>query len=700
MAPGKRPTTPPEATLRGSGSSGLGHVRFRSGLLSLLAVPGLDLLQLTSGTTTTTKSSTASTTIGTAIASTSTVPLATASNDDCQVTFLYPAGDSLEFYHLDTLNVTYQSSFARPTLHCWCSEPDSKQVVEHLRVDNASPLHGSVLVPLNFTSAGVCWFDLRSDDSRDCRHRSQPFALSSKQRHIGRRALPTFGLDLPAPILAPRATGVVSLSTSSLAAAQTTPAGAVTSQASRGGGDSLGPGARVGLAIGLTFAVIIVGAMAAFLIFKRRKRHQDATLAGAIFDHDRRHGRKGPEKNSRNVAPSVQSGNSDEPLYPVQPVLDGYPGSTGYDDVRSIESSTQGHSPTMPHSPTFSQNTHNGHWGGQEHRYTGRDELHPEHRYSGRDELHAARMNSSVAVVTSYGPNPVTPTLTPRPSSRVDLNVRAGNVSIDSREDIPPMPGVSIMPEYITFGAFPTPIPRIETTQIPTPPRKAAPPIVVSYGPNRVTPTPAVTTPTVPLDDAIVKRRIQNNNHNNNQAAIRNIPPPLENHDSWGSEEDEPMMAASTMGPLPPYATSEEFDAMEKGAVRKLPEPEAYELPPTKDGFYSNGNDIVEYELPGSAPQSEPQLPYDPYRQRLADSDAGPSNGRSGGWRDIDEQKFLLSDADMAKLREEKVRQRAARLAAEQEQQRKQELEEQRLQQGQGESYRMEEVYSGSMARR
>jgi len=137
------------------------------------------------------------------------------------------------------------------------------------------------------------------------------------------------------------------------------------------------------------------------------------------------------------------------------------------------------------------------------------------------------------------------------------------------------------------------------------------------------------------------------------------------------------------MGPLPPYASTEDFYAMEKGAIRKLEEPEAHELPPTKDGFYHYASDVVEYELPGSSIQQEPQLPYDPYRQRIADGDAGPSNGRSGGWRDIDEQKFLLSDVEMAKLRAEKVKARA-KMAAEQKE---------------PESYKLEEV-SASGSRR
>lgn len=137
MATGKGTTTPPEATLRSSGS---GLVQVRSGFFSLLAFPGLGFLQLTSGattgtagTTTTTSTSTstsaASTTIRTAIA-TSTVTTGIAHKDHCRVSFLYPKGDGLEFYHLDTLNVTYQSFFQNPTLHCLCNEPDNNRVIE------------------------------------------------------------------------------------------------------------------------------------------------------------------------------------------------------------------------------------------------------------------------------------------------------------------------------------------------------------------------------------------------------------------------------------------------------------------------------------------------------------------------------------------------------------------------------------------
>lgn len=395
----------------------------------------------------------------------------------------------------------------------------------------------------------------------------------------------------------------------------------VDSQEPTARGDNLSPGAKVALGIGIALTCIAIGAMAAFLYFRRRRRRQDTELAGAIVDHDRRHGRKGPEK--RNGSSSVTSGRSDEPLCPIQPVFDGYPGSMGYDDVRSLPSATNSHSPGQ--SPTVSHN--GGFWGYE--------------RSVERDELTAARLKSklqpSVPAVVSYGPNPVTPTLTTRSTSRVDLNSGITTVSPDGTRT--PMLPVS---DYTNFSIPP---PSTMPDLKPSPPKKPAVPIVVSYGPNKVTPTPLVVSPTVPPDEAIVNRRFMD-------AAA---PPPAVTHErqfSW--EADSPLLGPSSMGPLPPYASTADFEAMEKGAVRKLAEPQAQaELPPTKDGFYHYTSDIVEYELPGAAPQNEPQLPYHPYRPHLQ---AGPS----GRHREIDEQKFLLSDVEITKMRAEKAKARAA----------------------------------------
>jgi hypothetical protein len=194
--------------------------------------------------------------------------------------------------------------------------------------------------------------------------------------------------------------------------------------------------------------------------------------------------------------------------------------------------------------------------------------------------------------------------------------------------------------DYSDYTSYSIPPPAPMPEQKPSPPKKAAVPIVVSYGPNRVTPTPLVVSPTVPPDEAIVNRRIM-------EAS------PVVSHErqfSW--EADSPLLGAG-MGPLPPYATTEDFEAMEKGAVRKLPEPALAELPPTKDGFYHYTSHVPEYELPGAAPQHEPQLPFDPYRPH---PQAGSSSG--GRIREIDEQKFLLSDLEISRM---KAKARAAR---------------------------------------
>jgi hypothetical protein len=108
----------------------------------------------------------------------------------------------------------------------------------------------------------------------------------------------------------------------------------------------------------------------------------------------------------------------------------------------------------------------------------------------------------------------------------------------------------------------------------------------------------------------------------------------------YSSSENVPPGA---IHPLPPYASAADYYAMENGAIRKLDEPKATaELPPTKDGYYQYGDRTDEYELQGTGLRGEPQRPH-----------------RVGRGRDMDEQKFLLGDEDMSKLKEMKARKRA-----------------------------------------
>lgn len=531
----------------------------------------------------------------------------------CGVKILFPQSP-LTFYYLDTVNVSYVSKFSNQTLLCWCGKPDGNSPTTKCEVP-ANPFSNFVLVLLDFSSSDQCWFELRPNTTI-CSESSPQFTLLPVQRPQGGSKTTIGLLSATASTAAPDQTGP--------------PVG----NGGQGGPGELSTGAKAGIALGVILTSIVIIGMAAWFYFKRRNRQEDSVLAGRILDHDRR-GRKGREKLPRSGS-SAASGRSDEPLQ-VQPVFDGFPGSTGYDDVRSLGSSTYLHSPTGGHSPTLSAN--DGYY------YS-----------SDRENLTAARLQSaSLPTVVSYGPNPVTPNLTPRPSG-TRFNEPTRSVSTDGREECYP-PAVPSVPSYTRLQA----------------PTKPPAPLVVSYGPNRVTPTPAITMPTIlPPDDAVMTRVPDFSGPEFPVMALPSHPFPA--HDPFPALDplptddtpsllegriheapahprrfsfeiqDEPPMSA--IAPLPPYASTADFYAMEKGAIRKMTEPMAQaELPPTKDGFYHYGDHSNEYELPGAEPQKEPQLPYQPYR-----------NYPDGRGREVDEQKFLLSDVEISRMRQLKAK--------------------------------------------
>ncbi|KAK3391811.1 hypothetical protein B0T20DRAFT_384035 [Sordaria brevicollis] len=560
------------------------------------------------------------------------------------------------------------------TLGSRCTKPCKAPVCLPLKVpspleftvNDAIPGNGTTPFPLSFLSPYPCWFELQ-DDSGDCRVEGHKFFLQAKDRDPDNRLPATIG---------PSATTIP-------------PFADVTSSPVPGSphhpDDHLALGARIALGVGITLACIGVGAMAAFLYFRRRKKQQQVELANAIAEHDYQHGRRGPEKKLFGGFSSSSKTSSEDPLYDaVQPVFDGYPGSSGYDDVRSNGSSDiYGHSPVMPHSPSWSYNPgfpgHDAATGAVRETSTERGGLGiglgvglgatENLSITGR-ELEAARAKTVQPIPTSYGPNPVTPTLTPRASSRADLNARAASdsISLDSRLGVPPIPPMPQLPaasaaplggyypDYHSYEQYTIPPPNEAPAQTPDLPllpvpttfpqpnpttsqsQRPGPPLIVSYGPNRVTPTPAVTSPTVPPDESMIEKPPRGVELQADPAS------PTERRHPW---EDIDLPSASNNGPLPPYASTEEYAAMESGAIRKLEEPRAHaELPPTKDGYYHSTYDIVEHELPGNAYQRDPLYPH-----------AGPS--ALGRGRDIDEQKFLLDDVEMAHLKAQKERIRA-----------------------------------------
>lgn len=74
---------------------------------------------------------------------------ADSSNDDLgSVTWTFPRGGEV-FHHLDTVNVTYQSSYAEPWLYIWCYENETENTVRFSKPssDNVDHHTGSGVLP-------------------------------------------------------------------------------------------------------------------------------------------------------------------------------------------------------------------------------------------------------------------------------------------------------------------------------------------------------------------------------------------------------------------------------------------------------------------------------------------------------------------------------------------------------------------------
>lgn len=491
---------------------------------------------------------------------------------------------------------------------------------------------------LEFTSPDPCWFDLRPDTTA-CGDDSPRFTVLPVRRPrddttvaLGRtlslRADPT-----PSPTL----TASPSTRPSTASPTSTTTGGEEGGPEKRGG---LSAGAKAGIGVAIAGAIVAAIGMFSCFYLRRRSRSKDAA-PGA-----RGRGRGRDKLRAKLLG---RPGPSDG----VQPVFDGFPGSTGYDDFHSLQSSAQRDSPTWSHSST-------------------RSNTMPYYQ-SHKEELAAARMNTPAAAsnITSYSPNPSTRVstsrLSPRPSEP------GGSISIDSRE-----------------GSVPSPDMPLDAR--PKPPAQR--PFITSYGPNPVTPTPVLGRSTTTPDDAFLTQvpdlpvlPMQHAAERQHQPA----PPPQERKFSWEAHNNNnyPAEAGATPPPLPPYyaaaagfyaAVAEKKERGERqgqqqgggggGAIRTLEEPPARaELPPTKDGYYHFGDAADEYELPGNGggggggggvsssllPLGQhghaPQMPHRLYRDR----DGGGGGGPGGRGRELDEQKFLLSDVEIAKMRAQKA---------------------------------------------
>lgn len=521
----------------------------------------------------------------------------------------------------------------------------------------APAFNSSALVLADFKSPDPCWFDLRPDTG-DCGDNSPPFTLFPDQRHQS-ESKTTIGL------LASTSTRAASTSTGHSSGVENSPNDASNNE--------LSSGAKAGIALSVVCVILILLGISAYLYFRRKKEQQDKGVFG------------GHRKESVRFFGWAQSGGSNisssslQALQSVQPVYDGIPGSTGYDDdARWIGSSAPSHS---SHSLRSSSN--------QGYTALERDELEVTRT---KLDLEEARRREAIRIrdvpgsssIVSYGPNPLIPSISPRPSTIIDTPTHTPiyplhEPSIEDHyapavqkspsaylQDTAPAVQISGTARSYSQVSATCAVLGAQSLTVPAPqpdpmdyhgsnipdqhPPRSAPSTVISYGPNRITPTPPfAVTPVGPPGTL----PIASQQHHNETTAlpVLDLPcHPSTSHEPPGPTDHNPdrmsfskTMTPGIIQPLPPYASETDYHAMQKGAIRRLDEPKAAaELPPTKDGYYQDSDRTYEYELQGTGLGGEPQRPHN-----------------VGIGRDMIEQKFLLGDADMSKLKEMKATKRA-----------------------------------------
>ncbi|KAI1075440.1 hypothetical protein F5B20DRAFT_559725 [Whalleya microplaca] len=172
--------------------------------------------------------------------------------------FLFPTAEQ-SFHYLDTIEVQYQSNFSAPSISVWCKidETSAPWVKSTTNVDG---FNASALVPLQFTKATICWFELRQDE----------LGINS----------PTFGYiaekDKQATVLASDASVTAATSADTPSSTTNTALKATTSapseEDSQRPSSGLSTAAQAGIGIGAGMVGIGLGVIAAILFFIRRRK--------------------------------------------------------------------------------------------------------------------------------------------------------------------------------------------------------------------------------------------------------------------------------------------------------------------------------------------------------------------------------------------------------------------------------------------
>ncbi|ROW06778.1 hypothetical protein VMCG_04015 [Cytospora schulzeri] len=194
------------------------------------------------------------------------VPFTAAS--DTGATFIYPTGGE-SFYTLDYVIVTYQSTFASPSLYTFCS---INGVTQQMHVQDAEPNTGSVLVHLNVTTNTPCWFELSPEENAGESVTSEKWTVLARTRDQSTWSATATATSTTA------STPVTMASVASDKATDQTP-----QPESHTG---LSSGAKIGIALAVAFGIVVMSTIAFWFWWRRRQRREVAKDMVNFVDGD------------------------------------------------------------------------------------------------------------------------------------------------------------------------------------------------------------------------------------------------------------------------------------------------------------------------------------------------------------------------------------------------------------------------------
>ncbi|KAI3393461.1 hypothetical protein diail_4257 [Diaporthe ilicicola] len=191
----------------------------------------------------------------------------TSTDDQQSVTWIFPQGGEV-FRYLDTVNVSYQSSYPDPWLYTFCYEDETANTVKQIRIQEAKRLNAFMLIPINFTSSTPCWFNLRENTRENTGSNCEKWNVTEVKRQSG-------PITTGAPVSSATTTKPSLSSSSSLAASASASATTTTTTTSS---DGFSPAAKTGLGIGVGLATAVICAGLFWLYYrhlKRKEHHQE-----------------------------------------------------------------------------------------------------------------------------------------------------------------------------------------------------------------------------------------------------------------------------------------------------------------------------------------------------------------------------------------------------------------------------------------